>query len=63
MTTVKINDEVVYQLRRWTVMRIIPAIQSLDPAVPRKPDQLILFRYSDNEGTQAPADQVVVSNE
>jgi hypothetical protein len=54
---IAVNDEVIYQHKRWQVIRVISQAQSLDPAVPRKPDQLRLLRG--HEAVSAAADQVV----
>lgn len=40
--TIKVNDEVIYQAMRWQVISVTSQPQSLDPAVPRVPDQLRL---------------------
>lgn len=56
----KIDDEVIYQVRRWRVIRIIPQVQSPDTRVPRVPDQLRLMA-ADGHAVSAGADQVTAA--
>jgi hypothetical protein len=58
-STVKIDGEVIYQVKRWRVLRIVPQVQSTDHSVPHVPDQLRLWRLSTGEAIWAPADEVV----
>jgi hypothetical protein len=60
MTTIKVNDTVVYLLKRWQVIRVISQEQSPDYSVPRVPDQLRLLRG--HEAVWASAGQVVLAN-
>ena len=55
----KIDGEVIYQVKRWRVVRIVPQIQVADYSAPRVPDRLRLWRPRDGEAIWAPADQVV----
>lgn len=54
---IAVNDEVIYQLRRWQVIRTISVEQSPDPRVPRKPNKLRLLRGS--KAVTVTVDQVV----
>ena len=57
----KINDEVIYQVKRWQVLRIVPQVQVADYTAPRVPDQLRLWRPATGEAIWASADAVIVA--
>jgi hypothetical protein len=54
---IEVNDTVIYQLKRWQVVRVISQEQSPDPAAKHVPDKLRLLRGHD--AITASADQVV----
>jgi hypothetical protein len=57
----KINDEVIYQVKRWQVVRIVPQVQVADYTAPRVPDQLRLWGPATGEAIWASADAVIVA--
>jgi hypothetical protein len=48
---VKIDGEVIYQVKRWRVVRIVPQIQVADYSAPRVPDRLRLWRPTARAGS------------
>jgi hypothetical protein len=54
---IEVDDTVIYQMRRWRVIRVISQEQSPDMTVPHVPDKLRLLRGHD--AITASADQVV----
>jgi hypothetical protein len=54
---IAVDDEVIYQHKRWRVIDTISVEQSPDYRVPRKPNKLRLLRGS--EAVTVTVDQVV----
>jgi hypothetical protein len=54
---IAVNDEVIYQYKRWQVVDTISVEQSPDYQVPRKPGKLRLLRG--HEAVTVTVDQVV----
>jgi hypothetical protein len=54
---IAVNDEVIYQRKRWQVIDTISVEQSPDYRVPRKPNKLRLLRG--HEAVTVTVDQVV----
>ena len=57
---IKVDDTVIYQHKRWQVIRVISQEQSPDMSVPSVPDQLRLLRG--HEAVSATADKVVLAS-
>lgn len=56
-----LGDVVIYRLRRWEVVRTCSVVQSPDPSVPHRPNELRLLHAVTGEAVWAPEDQVVVA--
>jgi len=58
MTTIRVDDEVVYQVRRWQVVRVEPQVQSIAPGAYHRPDRLRLMHRTTGEAVWADAASV-----
>jgi hypothetical protein len=59
MGAIRVNDEVIYQMRRWQVVRVVPQVQSIAPGAYRRPDRLRLMHRTTGEAVWADTASVV----
>ena len=52
---ISVDDEVIYQARRWQVVRVVPQAQNIEPDAYHRPDRLRLRRLGSTEAVWADA--------